>query len=247
MTSAALSGGPPPSPAPETAAGGVTGVMEEEPVPRGLARHVMRIVDLDPLPAPPDSGTAFAGRRFLVVDDGCGVALELATMLERHGAQVRTPTDVDEPCDGLVHLAALRPGAAGVLPRAFEDVRRALDGGLRWLVFAGGAGGTFGRRFEGRGAGDPAPGAGLRGLATAIAHEYPEVLVRALDTDTKNTPRAIARQILAELLTVEGPVAVGHEGDLRHGLDLVPADLPAESGLDLGPDGVVLLTGERVA
>ncbi|WP_024936059.1 SDR family NAD(P)-dependent oxidoreductase [Actinomadura welshii] len=245
VTSAALSGGPPPAPslAPETTAGGVTGVMEEEPVPLGLARHVMRIVDLDPLPAPPDSGTAFAGRRFLVVDDGCGVALELATMLERHGAQVRTPTDVDEPCDGLVHLAALRPGAAGVLPQAFEDVRRALDGGLRWLVFAGGAGGTFGRRFEGRGAGDPAPGAGLRGLATAIAHEYPEVLVRALDTDTKNTPRAIARQILAELLTVDGPVAVGHEGDLRHGLDLVPADLPAESGLDLGPDGVVLLTG----
>ncbi|TDD74600.1 SDR family NAD(P)-dependent oxidoreductase [Actinomadura darangshiensis] len=213
------------------------------PRPGEVVRQVVRFVDLDPLPVPPESGTVFAGRRFLIVDDGCGVALELADMLERHGAQARTPLDVDGPCDGLVHLAALRPGAASVLPRAFEDVRNALAGGLRWLVFASGAGGTFGRRFDGGGIGDPGPGAGLSGLARTVAQEYPEVLVRALDLDTKDTPRAIAQRVMAELLAADAPVAVGHEGGLRRGLDVVPAEPTAGSTLDIGPDGVVLLTG----
>ncbi|NYE15780.1 type I polyketide synthase [Actinomadura citrea] len=215
------------------------------PAPR-VARQVPRIVELDALPVPPESGAAFAGRRFLIVDDACGVALELADLLERHGAQVRVPPDVDGPCDGLVHLAALRPGAVRVLPEAFGGVRQALAGGLRWLVFASGAGGTFGRRFDGGAVGDPGPGAGLGGLARTIAREYPEALVRALDVDTKDTPRAIAQRILAELLTAEAPVVVGHEGGRRNALDLIPAGPPggdAASVPDLGPDGVVLLTG----
>ncbi|CNF88991.1 polyketide synthase family protein [Mycobacterium tuberculosis] len=209
-----------------------------------LVRRVPRVVDLTPLPAPPESGTAFTGRTFVLVDDGCGIALELGDLLERHGAQVRTPSDVDGPCDGLVHLAALRPGAAAVLPRAFAGIGRALTGGdLRWLVLASGAGGTFGHGFHGGGIGDPAPGAGLRGLARTIANEYPEVLVRALDLDTKDTPRAIARRIMAELLAADGPVVVGHEGGLRNGLELLPAEPLADGALDLGRDAVVLLTG----
>ncbi|WP_433462933.1 SDR family NAD(P)-dependent oxidoreductase [Spirillospora sp. CA-128828] len=262
VTTAALSGGPPqraetpahdaapveehPPPAEEHAVPVERGVAPvEEHLPRGggVVRQVVRVVDLEALPVPPESGTAFAGRRFLVVDDGCGVALELADLLERHGAQARTPLDVDGPCDGLVHLGALRPGAASVLPQAFEGIRDALAGGLRWLVLASGAGGTFGRRFDGGGIGDPGPGAGLRGLAQTVALEYPEVLVRALDVDTKDTPRAIAHRIMAELLTADAPVVVGHEGGLRHGLDVVPAATPPERALDLGPDGVVLLTG----
>ncbi len=213
-------------------------------VARQVVRSVPRVVDLDPLPAPPDSGTVFAGRRFLLVDDGCGIALELGDLLERHGAEVRTPTDVDGPCDGLVHLAALRPGAASVLPGGFAGIQRALDGGLRWLVLASGAGGTFGHRFRGGGVGDPAPGAGLRGLARTVAEEHPEVLVRAVDMDTKETPRAIAQRVMAELLAAEAPVVVGHENGLRHGLELLPAEPLGEGpALSLGRDGVVLLTG----
>ncbi|MFG1854991.1 beta-ketoacyl synthase N-terminal-like domain-containing protein [Actinomadura geliboluensis] len=213
-------------------------------VARQVVRSVPRVVDLDPLPVPPDSGTVFAGRRFLLVDDGCGIALELGDLLERHGAEVRTPTDVDGPCDGLVHLAALRPGAASVLPGGFAGIQRALDGGLRWLVLASGAGGTFGHRFRGGGVGDPAPGAGLRGLARTVAEEHPEALVRAVDMDTKETPRAIAQRVMAELLAAEVPVVVGHENGLRHGLELLPAEPLGEGpALSLGRDGVVLLTG----
>ncbi|TMQ92251.1 SDR family NAD(P)-dependent oxidoreductase [Actinomadura soli] len=209
-----------------------------------IVRQVLRVVELDALPVPPESGTVFAGRRFQLVDDGCGIALELADMLERLGAQARTPRTVDDDaCDGLIHLAALRPGATGVLPGAYEGVRQALAGGLRWLVLAGGAGGTFGRRFDGGGVGDPAPGAGLRGLARTVAQEHPEVLVRALDVDTRDTPRVIAQRILAELLNADEPVVVGHEGDLRRGLTVVPAELDGDPQAPVGPDGVVLLTG----
>ncbi|WUI01963.1 SDR family NAD(P)-dependent oxidoreductase [Spirillospora sp. NBC_00431] len=211
--------------------------------PGGVVRQVLRVVELDALPLPPESGTVFAGRRFQIVDDGCGIALELADMLDRHGAQVRTPHEADGACDGLIQLAALRPGATGVLPGAYDGIRQALAGGLRWLVVAGGAGGTFGRRFDGGGIGDPAPGAGLRGLARTVALEYPEVLVRALDVDTKDTPRAIARRVLAELLNADGPVVVAHEGELRRGLSVVPAELDGPPEAPVGPDGVVLLTG----
>ncbi|MER6815178.1 SDR family NAD(P)-dependent oxidoreductase [Spirillospora sp. NPDC000708] len=210
---------------------------------RRVVRQVVRTADLEALPVPADTGTVFDGRTFVVVDDGCGVALELADLLERHGARVRTPLDVDGKCDGLVHLAALRPGATAVLPDAYAGIRGALVGGLRWLVVASGSGGTFGRAFDGGGIGDPGPGAGLRGLAATVAQEYPETLVRALDVDTKDTPRAIALRILAELLDARGPVVVGHEGDLRHTMRVVPVELRGEARVPLGPDGVVLLTG----
>ncbi|NKZ04522.1 SDR family NAD(P)-dependent oxidoreductase [Actinomadura latina] len=216
----------------------------EAPIARRVVRRVPRVVDLDPLPAPPESGTAFAGRRFVLVDDGCGIALELGGLLERHGAQARTAQDADGPCDGLVHLAALRPGAASVLPRAFAGIGRALSGDPRWVVLASGAGGTFGRGFHGGVVGDPVPGAGLRGLARTVARERPEALVRALDLDTEDTPRAIARRIMAELLAAGAPVVVGHEGGLRRGLELPPSGPPdGDGGPEIGRDGVVLLTG----
>ncbi|TDC60033.1 SDR family NAD(P)-dependent oxidoreductase, partial [Actinomadura sp. GC306] len=67
--------------------------------------------------------------------------------------------------------------------------------------------------------------------------------VRALDVDTKDTPRAIAWRMLAELLDTGAPVVVGHEGGVRRGLTLVPAELSGEPVVPLDADGVVLLTG----
>ncbi|MBE1537817.1 type I polyketide synthase [Actinomadura algeriensis] len=218
---------------------------EAEPVAEAapvIVRHVLRDTDLDPLPLPADSGTAFAGRRFIVVDDGCGVAFELADVLGRYGAQVRTPLEVDGPCDGLVHLGALRPAGTAVLPEAYAGVRRALLGGLRWFVAVGGAGGASGRRFGG-GAGEPGPGAGLRGLARTVAREFPETMVRAVDVDTGETPRVIALRIMAELLAANAPVTVGYEGERRRTPALVRMELDGDAAVPMGSDGVVLLTG----
>ncbi|MFD0902494.1 SDR family NAD(P)-dependent oxidoreductase [Actinomadura sediminis] len=208
----------------------------------GIGRFVVRDTVLDPLPLPSDSGTAFTGRRFIVVDDGCGVAVELADALERFGARVRTPLEVDGACDGLVHLGALRPAGAAVLPEAYGEIRRALLGGLRWFVAVGGAGGTSERRFGG-GAGEPGPGAGLRGLARTVAREFPETMVRAVDVDTGETPRMIALRIMAELLAADAPVTVGYEGERRRTPALVPVELAGDARVPVGPDGVVLLTG----
>ncbi|MEW2360136.1 SDR family NAD(P)-dependent oxidoreductase [Spirillospora sp. NPDC029432] len=224
-----------------------------------VQRYLVETVPLPQLPESPEpTGPAgepaadrFAGRAFVIVDDGGGIALELADLLERRGAQVRTPTEPDGgPCDGLIHLAALRPGGGPVLPGAYGGIRDALAaGGLRWLVLASGSSGTFGRGYDGSGAGDPTPGAGLRGLARTLALEYPRVLVRALDVDTKDTPRAVALRILAELAAAGNgtPVEVGHFDGARYTLTTVPADPPGPDGddIDLGLDaaGVVLLTG----
>jgi NAD(P)-dependent dehydrogenase (short-subunit alcohol dehydrogenase family) len=198
----------------------------------------------------------YAGRRFVIVDDGCGVALELGALLERLGAQVQTTPDLggpgthDGPCDGLVHLAALRQGGGPVLPGAYGGIRDALNAGVRWVVLATGSGGTFGRRYDGSGIGDPTPGAGLRGLARTLAREYPEALVRALDVDTKDSPRAIALRILAEMADPDAPVEVGRDGDSRCTLSVVPAQTsPAarhaqgRSALGLDASSVILLTG----
>ncbi|MFB4318043.1 SDR family NAD(P)-dependent oxidoreductase [Actinomadura sp. 21ATH] len=222
------------------------------PAPRpGVQRYLVETVPLPDLDGEPPAGR-FAGRAFVIVDDGGGIALELADLLERSGAQVRTPTEPDGgPCDGLIHLAALRPGGGPVLPGAYAGIRDSLaTGGLRWLVLASGSSGTFGRGYDGSGAGDPTPGAGLRGLARTLALEYPRVLVRALDVDTKDTPRAVALRILAELAAAGTgtPVEIGHLDGARHTLTTVPAGPPGPDGddeTDLGLDasGVVLLTG----
>ncbi|WP_329521637.1 SDR family NAD(P)-dependent oxidoreductase [Spirillospora sp. NBC_01491] len=211
-----------------------------EPVPASApSRQVVRVTGLPPAGAP--EPPAFAGKRFVIVDDGGGVALELADLLERHGARVRTPLDAGGACDGLIHLAALRPGGGPVLPGAYDGIRQALLGGLGWLVLASGTGGTFGHRFDG----DPSAGAGLRGLARTLAREFPDVLVRALDVGTKDDPRTVARRILDELLTTDAPVEIGYEGDARRTLSIVPAALDpgGPPRLDLDADGVVLLTG----
>ncbi|MFI0350524.1 SDR family NAD(P)-dependent oxidoreductase [Actinomadura sp. 9N407] len=213
----------------------------------GLLRQLVATVPLPDLDAELDPGR-FAGRSFVIVDDGGGIALELADLLERQGAEVRTPPEPDGPCDGLVHLAALRPGGGPVLPGAYGGIRDALaGGGLRWLLLASGSSGRFGRGYDGSGAGDPTPGAGLRGLARTLALEYPRVMVRALDVDTKDTPRAVALRILAEMADTGAPVEVGLDGASRHTLTVIPAEMPAGEDepptLGLDGDGVVLLTG----
>ncbi|MFC5750023.1 SDR family NAD(P)-dependent oxidoreductase [Actinomadura rugatobispora] len=233
-------------------------VQESAPPPAAVEgtatlRHVVRMTELpEPPPGFPDAAGRFAGRTFVIVDDGCGIALELAALLEDQGAHVRTPREPDGPCDGLIHLGSLQPGGGPVLPGAYAPIRAALVGGLRWLVLAGGTGGTFARRYDGGDAGDPTPGTGLRGLARTLAREFPETLVRALDVNTKETPRAIALRVLAEMADAEAPVDVGHDGEVRRTLTVVPAELPLPAAA-LGPDGrpalgldansVVLLTG----
>ena len=213
-----------------------------------MGRYVVQVTGIE---HPPPAPLSFAGRRFVVVDDGRGIGLELADLLEQRGAAVLSTDDCDALGQGaldtdheVIHLAALRPGPLPVLPSAFAGIRRALLAGSPTLLLATGSAGTFGHGWTGEEATDPTPGAGLRGLARTIAREYPDVLVRAVDVDTKEAPQKVARHLLDELATRQAPTVVGYTNGTRSTLTVVEAPAPLSSGaLDLGPDAVVLLTG----
>jgi len=219
-----------------------------------------------------EEGNAAPRGRFIIVDDGRGIALELAELLEQEGAEAvttQTPTKEElAEADTLVYLGALRPGAAPVLPGAFEQVRDALTAGARAVLVVTAAGGTFGLAHEsgGREPGnnyeqdsqepdsqepdsqEPDKGQpcdlGLRGMIRAIATEYPAVLVRAVDIEPKEIPRTVATQLLAELADRGGPSVVGYRAGRRLGLQVRETEAPASaSGIGLGPESVVLLTG----
>jgi acyl transferase domain-containing protein/NAD(P)H-dependent flavin oxidoreductase YrpB (nitropropane dioxygenase family)/NADP-dependent 3-hydroxy acid dehydrogenase YdfG len=217
-----------------------------------MRRYVVEVDRIDhPAPAP----LSFAGRRFMVVDDGRGISLELADLLEQRGASVLSTDDIDAIGAGfvggdeeVVHLAALRPGAVPVLPAAFAGIRRALVAGAPTLLLATGSAGTFGHGWSGEESTDPTVGAGIRGLARTIAREFPDVLVRAVDVDTKEAPAKVARHLLDELAVRQAPPVVGYTNGTRSTLTVVetpaaPAPGATPAALDLGPDAVVLLTG----
>jgi NAD(P)-dependent dehydrogenase (short-subunit alcohol dehydrogenase family) len=100
----------------------------------------------------PVSGLANAypapGKRFLIVDDGRGVALDLAVLLEQRGAEAlvtAAPSAVDLVlADAFVHLGALRPGGRPLLPGAFGQLRDALAARVHTVLVATVGGGTFG-------------------------------------------------------------------------------------------------------
>ena len=198
---------------------------------------------VDDVDLAPADGYLPGGGRYLIIDDGRGVAPELAGLLEQRGASVATstaPADDDlAGLDGLVHLGALRAGAEAVLPGEFGVFRSALAGGVRTLLAVTATGGTFGRERVG----DPSD-LGLRGLIRAIAAEYPDVCARAVDVQPKDSPQAIAAQLLAELADRSGPAVTGYRAGQRVGQRVRESSpLPAADGLGLDRDSVVLLTG----
>jgi NAD(P)-dependent dehydrogenase (short-subunit alcohol dehydrogenase family) len=183
----------------------------------------------------------------LIVDDGTGIALELADLLRQRGAEAVTATAPSPAqlagADALVHLGALRPGAGPVLPDGFAPLRDAVTGSARTLLVATAGGGSFGHEH-----GDAtADGSdlGLRGMTRTIAAEYPQALVRAVDVDPKESPRVTAAHLLAELTSHGGPAVVGYRAGRRMGLRVRPADAPAgqQDGAALDRDSVLLLTG----
>ena len=106
---------------------------------------------VEPVFLPPaDKGPGLAPRgRFLIIDDGRGVALELADLLEQRGADAiiaETPSGGElASTDALVHLGALRPGGRPVLPAAFGLIRDALAARVHTVLVATAGGGAPGR------------------------------------------------------------------------------------------------------
>jgi acyl transferase domain-containing protein/NAD(P)H-dependent flavin oxidoreductase YrpB (nitropropane dioxygenase family)/NAD(P)-dependent dehydrogenase (short-subunit alcohol dehydrogenase family) len=212
-----------------------------------LRRYVVEVVEIEQpfaVPEDPEPGN----ERFLIIDDERGIALELASLLEALGANVQVVDDDGawDETDCVVHLGALKPGGERALPGAYGGIRQALLSGATSVVVATGSAGTFGVGWQGDGQTDPSSGAGLYGLIRTIAEEFPEVLVRAVDVDTKEEPGKVAAHLLAELQDHHAPTVVGYTNGKRTTLRVVESPLDAGSlglSLDLGTGSVVLLTG----
>ncbi|WP_034485609.1 type I polyketide synthase [Actinomadura oligospora] len=228
---------------PVRAAGRVEPAAVSEPVTPVSAVPGRYVVEPVAVPSPGGDGDSLTGRRVVLVDDGRGVALALADLLERRGAVPRVVAAPEAGhADALVHLSALGPGAGPVLPGAFAGIRRALLDGAGRLVIATATAGRFGQ------GGDDAPGTadvGLRGLVRALAREFPDAVMRAVDVDPKEDPRKVAEHLLFELAGGDGRTVVGYSNGTRTAPLVRRADLDGEAsappGLDR--DGVVLLTG----
>jgi NAD(P)-dependent dehydrogenase (short-subunit alcohol dehydrogenase family) len=228
------------------------------------ARQVVELESLPLLPDPVDGDALLTGVRYVIVDGGLGIGLELSELLEQRGAEV-VLLDAEQAESGnedslaaidgayaLFHLAAIDPDQPSVLPRAFSVLREAAERGVARLIVATGGGGRFG--FD-RGPDAADAGLGLGGLVRTMRAEYPDLVSQLVDVDPKERAGAVASALLAELRAVMPPVAVGFARGTRTALRVTTLELDravttsgrdiAESAaaLGLGPDSVVLLTG----
>ncbi|WP_433716055.1 SDR family NAD(P)-dependent oxidoreductase [Nocardia sp. CA-084685] len=221
----------------------------------GCERFVVEVAELEEsVVAANSNGAALADRRFAIVEAGLGIDHELAALLERHGAQVCIVRGLEDDdaalreADTVVHLAAVVPGTKPVLPDGFSGIRDIVLGGTRKLLIATGFGGRFGREgTESELVHDA--GLGLHGLVRALAREFPELDVRAVDIDVNDEPHRIASYLLAELLCADAPAVVGYRDGKRAAPRVTSAPLPVAptngdiAALGLEPSSVVLLTG----
>lgn len=98
-----------------------------------------------------------AGGSITVVNDGGGVALLVASLLESYGVSARVvePDGIPVASGGIVHMGLLHPGSHTALD-LFEHVHPVAMAGAGTLVAVTGLGGTHGRGTSDRG------GSGLR-------------------------------------------------------------------------------------
>ncbi|GGM72436.1 polyketide synthase [Lentzea pudingi] len=203
------------------------------PVPALTAGKSGRLVRLVPqvVSAEPAAPTDLTGKTVLVIDDN-GIGLELADLLERHTARPRVEPSFPADLTGVDVVVRLH----AQLPEAFGEVKACVTNGIALVVVTTG-GGTFG--FDHQPDELPAD-IGLHGLIRTAALEYPDLVVRSVDVNPKESHRDIATALLAEI--GPGPAVVGYHAGRRQVIEAVEAGL-APADLTLDADGVVLLTG----
>ncbi|RDI34995.1 acyl transferase domain-containing protein [Lentzea flaviverrucosa] len=198
------------------------------PAPSGgrLVRLVPQVV-----PAEPAAPVDLTGKTVLIIDDN-GIGLELADLLERHTAQPRIEPSFPADLTGVDVVIRLQAR----LPEAFSEVKACVTNGVALVVVTTG-GGTFG--FDHQPDELPAD-IGLHGLIRTVALEYPDLVVRSVDVNPKESHRDIATALLAEI--GPGPAVVGYHAGRRQVIEAVETELDA-APLALDADSVVLLTG----
>jgi acyl transferase domain-containing protein/NAD(P)H-dependent flavin oxidoreductase YrpB (nitropropane dioxygenase family)/NAD(P)-dependent dehydrogenase (short-subunit alcohol dehydrogenase family)/acyl carrier protein len=240
------------------------------PVPDAPSAVLRQRLDLRALEVVSGDTGLPPGGVFVVTDDGRGVAPAIIERLERRGARavlLRLPGwTVDGapdagalleevrvgsgPLCGLIHLSPLSASPAPSADRVLREVSTlarlarevapdlvAETVGGRLLVAT--AGDRPGGAVEG-----PMVAAGIAGLATTAAAEWPSVRVRVVDLADIEDPVATADALLAELLDGAPVVEVVRSGGRRWTTVARSAPLARSgAGVALDDESVVLLTG----
>ncbi len=196
-----------------------------------------------PLRAHAESVLTLAGP-VLVVRDELGVADKLLALLGEAGVEAKAAEAGDEAAfegaQGVIDL--------GLLSLRSQDVRAPARRAL-WLarrlpqepscfVTVTGLGGRFG--FGGL-AREKLGQVGAVGFTKALAKEWPEALVKAVDVDPSAAPDALAELLFEELRSGDRAVEVGYAGGQRSGVALRRA--PEAKPVALGSQSVVAITG----
>jgi hypothetical protein len=160
-------------------------------------------------------GHVLGARRFVITNEGTGIAQALARALHERGVEAEVVSDVPADADAVVFLGGLRPlgdvdSAIAVNREAFVAARAVAaaftrDGGA--FVLVQDTGGDLG--IEAR---EPRSAwlAGVAALARTAQLEWPKASVKAIDVERgERTPEEIAAAIASEIFDGGGALEVG--------------------------------------
>jgi acyl transferase domain-containing protein/7-keto-8-aminopelargonate synthetase-like enzyme len=183
----------------------------------------------------------FTGPLFLT-RDAHGVAEALSKRLTARGLTVQVGEQPAAGVVGVVHLAALGvKGDVKAPVHALLALSQKLDAEKAELfVTVTGLGGRFGY--------DGVESAllgqvGALGFTKALAQEWPQALVKAIDVDLKLGAEALAAELEQELLGGDRGLEVGFTAQGRVGVSLQAQQAGTAKAAPLTADSVVLVTG----
>jgi acyl transferase domain-containing protein/7-keto-8-aminopelargonate synthetase-like enzyme/NAD(P)-dependent dehydrogenase (short-subunit alcohol dehydrogenase family) len=178
----------------------------------------------------------------LVTKDGKGLAEVLAKKLSERGVAV-TVGGLDSVGDfgGVIHLADLAVAGDYKTPvRTLLQLAQRLTGEKAQLfVTVTGLGGGFGLSGLSK---EQLGQAGAIGFTQALAQEWTDALVKAVDVDASLPANELAQALVDELFSGDRATEVGFTKQGRVAVSLLPMAAPAKAA-NLGPTSVILVTG----
>ncbi len=179
----------------------------------------------------------------LVTQDPGSLATEVVSLLKERGINaVIGGAETQGSFSGVIHLGSLKSTNDYKAPvrELLKLAQRFTPETAEAFVTVTGLGGHFGLQ-------ELKPEAfctvGALGFTKALAHEWPDARVKAIDVDTRIAVSALAAHIVDELLSTDASSEVGFTQDGRVQVELVPTALNTSKQTAFGADDVVLITG----
>lgn len=219
---------------------GASEAKEEAKVVLPVERYAPKVVAA-PLYALSESVHAFH-KPLLVTRDGLGVAEALHEKLKAHGvASVVGTVETAGDFAGVIHLETLQQKGDHKAPaRTLLALSKRLTAEkAECFLTVTGLGGSFGL---GGVAKDALGQVGALGFTKALAQEWPDAIVKAVDVDVALGAQAIAQHLVDELFSSDRCAEVGFTSTGRVAVALSPAPR-ALAPATLTKDSVVLVTG----